>query len=175
MLLPLHAQKSTTYGFLRLAKTEMADSLFKINTALEKVQKELDLRFNGTVKIKEGYYYNGGGDKAVDSLYNLKWELTSKRLQLLQNHEKELGLDIHLMNAGKYVRKAYALEFFALAFGITGGTCLGMGIANDKTALKATGIVSGVAAVGCFIGAYTCHFKSGQELRLAANSITYSF
>ena len=172
--MPIHAQKSAMYGVVRLSHTEIADSLYRITSALEKVEKELNSRNNGSLKLKDGYYYTGI-DKAIDSLYNLKWNLTSQRTQLLSTQENQLGLDAHLMNAGKYVCKAYTLELVGIAFGIAGGVGLGTGIAKDKTAIKVTGIVTCAASFGCLIGAYTCHFKSGQKLRLAANSITYSF
>lgn len=174
-LLPMHAQESTTYGVVRLSHAEITDSLYKLNSAIKKVQNELDNHLNGSMKIKEGYYYSNGRDKTVDSLNHVKWDLISLRMKLIDTQRDQLGLDVHLMDAGKYIRKAHTLDFFTVAFGIAGGACLGTGFANDKTGLKVTGIVTGVAAVGCFIGAYTCHFQSGKKLRLAANSITYSF
>ena len=168
------AQKPSLYVTVQSSHAEMTDSLLRINAALEKVQKELDKRKNGSIVMKEGYYY-GGIDKTIDSLYNLKWKLADKRQKLLHAQELMLGLDVHLTNAGKYVRKAYALELVGIAFGITGGVCLGTGIAKDKTAIMASGIVAGAATFSCFIGAYACHFKSGKKLQLAGNSITYSF
>ena len=174
--MPLHAQKSTMYGVVRLSHTEIADSLFRINSTLEEIQQELDKRNDGTIKMKENYYYSDGRDKSIDSLYHLKWDLTSKREQLLHSQEERLALDVHLMNAGKFVRKAYTFELVSIGLSIPAGVCLGIGYKNDKTAFKVIGYATAATAVfGCGIGAYVCHFKSGQKLRLAANSITYSF
>ena len=173
-LLPLKAQKSETYGFVRLTYTEIADSLYRINKALENVQIELDKHKDEVMKIK-GVYYYGERNTAIDSLMKQKSELESQKSMLLRYKEEKLGLDVHLANTSKYVRKAYTMDLVGTVFVVGSSVGLGCGYAKDKTALKVMGYITGSAALGCFIGAYTCHFKSGQKLRLAANSITYSF
>ncbi len=96
-------------------------------------------------------------------------------MRLIHEHHNELGIDMHLKNAGKYVRRGYTLELTGLAFGVVSGICLGSGYGNEKDGMKVAGYIAGAVALGNIIGAYACHFKSGRELKLAGNSITYSF
>ena len=161
-VLPIKAQTSTS-GLVRLSNSEMVDSLHRIESQMQTIQDKIN-RMSGVAN-----------SKSVDSLYICKWELNNKRIQLIQAHENDLGLDYHLTSASNFVRKAYTLELVGIATGIASGICIGYGIGDKKNSLKITGYVMGAAAIGCFIGAYTCHFKSGQKLRLAANSITYTF
>lgn len=166
--------QNPTYGVVRLAHGEMVDSIYRINAAIEKVESELKGRSTYTVVERNGEYYNMR-DQITDSLNTVKWKLITQRQGLLSRFDAQMGLDVHLMNAGKYIQRANSLAIIGAAFGIAGGTCMGAGFAQDKTALKAAGIAACVVSFGCGIGALACGYKAGNKLKLAAGSITYSF
>lgn len=81
----------------------------------------------------------------------------------------------HIYKAGKFVRKAHALELGTLGFGVVSGVCLAKGYSDEKKSIKTVGYIFAAGGLASLISACTFHFKSGSELRLGAGKIGYVF
>ena len=166
--LQLNAQQNN-YGVIKVKYPAIADSLSRINVRYNKVLEEI----NSLIGNKQ--YYYGSDGQSIDSLFRVKNLLEVQRQTIIRNHESQVSPDVHLEKISKYVNRAYALELAGLGCGIASGIFAGVGFSDNKSELKAVGFIFGAAAIGCFTGAYVYHFKSGKQLKMMGNSITYSF
>lgn len=171
--LSVNAQKNA-HVVVQVEHPELLDSLNQLNAAIEKVEGELKGRSTYTVVERNGENYNMR-DHTTDSLTRVKWKLITHRNALVSQLDNQKRLDVHLMKAGENIQRANTLGLVGSAIGIAGGTCLGVGIAQEKTPLTIVGIAACAVSLGCAVGSIVCSYKSGHELKLAAGSITYTF
>lgn len=82
---------------------------------------------------------------------------------------------IHIKNAGRFHRKAYALEIAFIPLSVASGYMTGYGYVKKKADLKWMGYIIGGAAIADAIAALTFHFKTGKELQLSADHILFKF
>lgn len=108
-------------------------------------------------------------DSLSRELHLLREELHPLRNKYANDHH------YHIFKAGKFVRKAYALELGLVGFGVVSGVCLVKGYSDDKKSVKAVGYIFAAGGFASAISAITFHFKSGYELRLGAGKIGYVF
>lgn len=143
------------------------DSLYIVHDELNAKQDSLTNTGKKIYSVRNRQHTVKQRDDTHSDLEQMQIRLSeSERLERL---EEAVGENIY--NAGRNIQIAQSLEISSIGLGVISGILF---ISNNRVQ-KAIGYFTGVCSLGCGIASLIYHFKSGRELKVAADKVVYRF